>query len=136
MNAPVTAEVDETLKIEDALDALLSAALRADRDPSLLPERGVERAGVIVGELLDKISNWTLAQRQASDLLHRPVAEACRQGVHVLGERLYEIGGVGLMREVLHRVAERDPANEGRRIGLMDHRWSGIGDERGGMWLA
>jgi hypothetical protein len=36
-----------------------------------------------------------------------------------------------LMQEVLDRVAERDRANMGRRIGIMDHRWSGIGE-----WMA
>ena len=136
MNAPVSAQATETTQIEAALDALLTAAIRADRDPPLLPDRGPTSAGVLVGELLDKIQTWTKAQRDAADLLSRPVWEVTRKGVRTLGKRLYEIGGLSLMQEVCHRVAALDPANEGRRIGLMDHRWSGIGDERGGVWVA
>lgn len=131
MNAPVTALATETAQIEAALDVLLTAAIRAEHDSSLLPERGPMSAGVLVGELIDKLQTWTKAQRAAADLLARPVWELTRQGVRTLGQRLHEIGGQGLMNEVLYRVSARDPAHESRRIDIMDKRWDGIGD-----WVA
>lgn len=41
------------------------------------------------------------------------------------------------MQEVLYRVAERDPVNQHRRIGIMDKRWNGVGSAGGVVgWLA
>lgn len=131
MNAPVSAVATETAQIEAALDALLTAAIRANRDPSLLPERGPTPAGVLMGDFLTKLQTWTKAQREAGDLLARPVWEVTRKGVTCLGRRLHEIGGTALMRDVCHRVSALDPANQGRRIDIMDKRWDGIGE-----WLA
>lgn len=131
MNAPVTTEVAETAQIEAALDFLLTAAIRADRDPHLLPETGPTSAGALVFQILEKMGSWTRAQREAADLLARPVWELTRQGVTTLGKRLHEIGGARLMHDVCDRVAALDPPHEDRRIDLIDKRWDGIGE-----WVA
>ncbi|MBL8773905.1 MAG: hypothetical protein JNK30_21135 [Phenylobacterium sp.] len=124
----ITSEAAETVKIENALDALLAAAIRADRDPALVAERGLTSAGTMIGELLDRMENWTRAQQAAHDLFTRPVAEVCRQAVSTLGMRLHEIGGIPLMIDVAYRVADRDERTRDRRMGIMNHRWDGIGD--------
>jgi len=136
MNAPVTAQATEAAQIEAALDALLTAAIKADRDRSLMPERGPVSAGAMIGEALERRATWTPAQEAAHDLLRRPVAWALRNAVRTLGKRLFEIGGLKLMSAVCDRVSALDPANEGRRAGIIDHRWDGIGSDQGGRWWA
>jgi hypothetical protein len=131
MNAPVSAIATETAQIEAALDALLSASIRANRDPVLLPHRGAMPVGVVMGDLLKRLQSWTQAQRDAGELLARPVWEVTRMGVTTLGRRLHEIGGARLMQEVCDRVAALDPANHAHRLDIMEKRWDGIGE-----WLA
>ena len=128
MNA-LSAEITdtETQQIEDALDALLSAATAADRSRPLRPDRGMISARTLMDETVQRLSTWTPAQARAHNLLRRPVSELTRQGVRTLGERLFEIGGMALMHDVLERVSERDYPNAGRRTSIMDHRWDGIG---------
>lgn len=133
MNAFTTATATETARIEAALDALLTAAIQANSVPSLTPERGPTSAGVLISEALEKFT-WTPTQRAASALLSRPVWEVLRQGIRTLGERLYEIGGSELMRDVCDRVAAMDPARAGHRLDIMDKRWDGVGGDKG--WLA
>jgi hypothetical protein len=128
LNAPAaTAQLDERVAIEAALDALLTAAITADGQPRHRPDRGPVSAGVLAGEIVERVATWTQAQREANALLDRPVAEACRRSIRLLGKRLFEIGGLPLMQDVLYRVAEMDRRAEGRRIAIMDHRWDGIG---------
>lgn len=85
-------------------------------------------ANRLAREAVDRLTTWTRAQRDADELLSRPVATACRTAIRTLGERLFEIGGNQLMSEVCDRVSALDPANESRRLGIMDHRWSGLGN--------
>lgn len=128
MNAPVTAQATETARIEAALDALLTASIRDDRERPPSSVGGAIRADVLINEAIERLTTWTPAQREAHALLQRPVSEALRQAVRTLGERLHELGGEDLMLEVCDRVSALDPANEGRRSSIMDHRWDGIGD--------
>ena len=121
--------ITEAQRIEAALHAVLSAAVVADRSPSLLMEDGPRTLGSSVTSVIERFA-WTPAQRRAGDLLDRPVSELCRQSVRTFGERLYEIGGLGLMQDVLYRVAARDPDREARRMAIMDRRWDGIGEWR------
>lgn len=136
MNAPVAITATETQQIEAALDALLREALAADRHPRLVPPRGAETLGAILGEFIHRKRNWTAAQEATAELLERPIWELTRQGVTTLGVRLHEIGGLKLMQEVCERVADMDPANWGRRTDIMDKRWDGIGADSpdGGWW--
>lgn len=120
-------ETTEAQMIEEALDAVLTAAAEADRRPPLAPERGAVSAAESAFALLERMDSWTKAQAATHDLLSRPVSELCRQAVTTFGERLFEIGGMTLMQDALYRLAERDPANYGRRVAIMDHRWDGIG---------
>ncbi len=131
MNAPVTADQSETQKIENALDALLTAVACYEREPALLPETGAVSAGALIGAYLEKLTTWTKAQRSADELLQRPVSWALRRAIRTLGKRLHEIGGDRLMHDICDRVAARDPAREGWRLGVIDHRWDGIGE-----WVA
>lgn len=137
MNAPVRALSSETAQIEAALDVLLRAAVAADRERPLRPERGLISAGDLAFAVIDRMKTWTPAQQAAAELLQRPVWEAVRQAVSTLGVRLHEIGGLPLMQDVCHRVAALDPDHEGRRLDIMDKRWDGIGaDGANAGWLA
>lgn len=126
MNARTKVAPSEAQQIEAALDVLVSAAVANLHERPLTPERDI-RADVAIGEWLDSLE-WTEAQRRASRLLQRPISAAVRLAVRVLGERLYEIGGMALMHDVCERVSAADPRNEARRAGIIDHRWSGIGN--------
>lgn len=126
MNAPVSAVLTETQRIERALDELLKTAI-ATRAPWPPKHDGPVSIAVVIEDWL----GGTSAQRAASDFLDNPVGEAVRKAVTTLGRRLYEIGGLQLMHDVLDRVAPLDPTKESRRIAIMDKRWDGIGREGG-----
>lgn len=126
MNAPISATLTETQQIERALDELLKVAV-STKAP--WPPR-IERPVKLV-ELIDDHFSQTQAQRNATSLLDNPVGEAVRKGVTTFGKRLYEIGGLQLMTDVLDRVAEMDPTKQSWRIDIMDKRWDGIGSEGG-----
>jgi hypothetical protein len=122
MNAPATATLSDTQRIETALDELLKAALASTiRFPH--PLGGMYSAG----QLLDYFGGMTRAQRDADALLSDPVGEAVRRAITTLGRRLHEIGGLALMQDICDRAAALDPANEGRRMDIIDKRWDGIG---------
>jgi hypothetical protein len=128
MTAPVTALAPEVQLIERSLDALLAAAIAAKPPwPARYPNSR------LIGEVLREQLAQTNDQRAAAELLDNPVGEMVRQGVTILGKRLHEIGGMTLMQDVLYRVAELgcSGSERDRRIGIMDHRWSGIGG-----WIA
>lgn len=127
MSAPIiTAEATEVERIEDALDALLTAALEADRKPPLGPDKGLQSAGEVASQVIEAMS-WTQARRQADRLLDEPVPTALRLAIRTLGRRLNEIGGHTLMLDVMYRVASRDPAQESRRDWIIEYAWDGIG---------
>lgn len=128
MNGPSTTKTDpvtlEVAGIEDALDTLLSAAIEADLEPR------PTSAGTFGVWSISELAAWmekSKAERDTSELVKNPVAWACRRGIRVLGERLYELGGLELMGNVLDDVAERDETKSGYRMGIMDARWDGIG---------
>lgn len=130
----VPAPSTEVARIEAALHQTLTAIHEADANAR--PREPISARDS--AELwIAKLKEFTSLQREVDDLLDRPVAEALRQKVRLYGERLHEIGGVSLMQEVLYRVAERDPVNQHRRIGIMDKRWNGVGSAGGVVgWLA
>lgn len=118
---------EEISGIENALDALLRAALEADanRPPN---HRGDELRFTIWSIAdLEAYSRRSEPARRADALIANPVGDAARQAVRMLGKRLDELGGHELMGKVCERVADLDPANWGRRVNIMDHRWDGIG---------
>lgn len=127
MNAPVAAQATEVAKIEAALDRLVTAAIQNRREPSLDPskDRLVGAAELMAG-FQDSLT-WTKAQREADELLERPLSATIRRGIRTLGKRLNEIGGWELMTDVCDRVSAADPREEGRRASIIDHRWDGIG---------
>lgn len=129
MTSNTTAVDPDVTKIENSLHSLLTYAIRADFDPDarLIASRGPVSASVLSFEAVTRMSDWTQAQRDAEELFANPVSTALRTAVRVLGKRLYEIGGMKLMSDVLDRVADRDPEMSGRRECIMDHRWDGIG---------
>lgn len=128
MAGPVAVDVTETQQIEEALHALVTAAVSDTGYVSnLLTRDGPES----IGSIMARLDAMTPKQRTAADLIRRPVGEAVRRAIKTLGERLHEIGGQELMSDVLERVADRDPSRYGRRIDVMDKRFDGIGS-----WVA
>lgn len=127
-DAPARAVVEEVQRIEDALDRLLTACTHDFNVRLRGPDRGPVSADQLSQEFLESLKG-TDAQRAAAELYDDPVGEALRQAVHALGERLYELKAD--MIDICYRVAERDRRWHDRRLSIMDHRWSGIGD-----WMA
>jgi hypothetical protein len=118
----------EVAGIEDALHILLTTAIDIDNErasrPRPVPDLSTFKVYTI-GQLADLVGT----KGKAGDIIKNPVGIACRMAVKVLGQRLYEIGGLQLMEEALDRVAERDERWFGRRVDIMDKRWDGIGRE-------
>jgi hypothetical protein len=125
-SATITAT--EVEQIEEALHRLLTAATHTFNVKLRGPDRGPVSAGTLSAEYMESLS-WSEARRDAAELFQDPVGEALRQAVTTLGERLHELGVD--MIDVCYRIAERDPSQHDRRLSIMDHRWSGIGD-----WMA
>jgi hypothetical protein len=122
---------DERRRIEHALDELLGAVLahrarknRCLRHPVLrtlrlgdwqrLPPRGSLADFVAAADVVEKSLRW---------------------GIRRLGEALAAMGGTALMLEVAEQVSDRDPANAGRRLSLVDHAWDGIAHGQD-VWVA
>lgn len=126
MNASTTATLTEAQKIEEAIDRLVTAAVRYQAEPRIGGERGLVSVGESLRETLD-LMHAPPVERAAGALLERPVGTILRQGVRTLAKRLHEIGGLRLMDEVCHRVAASDPAREAHRSGIIDHMFDGIG---------
>jgi len=126
MNARTATNLSEAQQIERALELLVTTAL-ASKAPWPRRFEGARSVGAILQDYLAS----TPAQQAANALIDDPVGESLRQSVSTLGMRLHEIGGMKLMGEVLDRVVSTDPATECHREGLIDHRWSGIGEWMG-----
>jgi hypothetical protein len=109
---------DEVEAISEALHSLLNAAVAHERPPR-------ERVRSIY-EIASR-GDGTQAGQKAADICDDPVGQSLRLGIEVLGERLDEIGGLGLMGEVCEAVLQRDPSSESQREDILDKRWNGIG---------
>lgn len=127
-DAGARAVATEVQRIEDALDRLLTACTHDFNVKLRGPDRGPVSVADLSREYLESLKG-TDAQRAAAELFDDPVGEALRQAVTTLGERLHELNAD--MVDVCYRVAERDRARHDRRLSIMDHRWSGIGQ-----WMA
>ena len=124
-NDPAVAE--EVAGIKNALDALLTVATDKALVRRFAPSRPDKGPLPLnFGELM-KAVDASQAARATNELIRNPIGEAVRSAVVVLGQRLHEIGGMGLMTEVLDDTAEADPPNRSLREAIMDHRWNGIG---------
>lgn len=112
---------DEFDGIVVALDALL-AAIKDDNER----HRGDLTTPRSAGSM-----DWTWEETElelsAYDLIRNPVGQALRNAIKLLGERLHERGGIGLMREALDGACTLNAADEGWREAILDRLWSGIG---------
>ena len=75
----------------------------------------------------DLIKIKTPRECQINRVLNEPVRNACKNAVRLLGERLFEIGGTGLMEKVCNHVEMRGRAVRGYRAVIMDKPWDGVG---------
>lgn len=129
----------EVARIEAALDSLLATIFddEAERRELRRERREAARAPSSIGEGLLRFLNSSEVELAAVEITNDPVGSSCRQSIRALGKRLYQLGGLQLMQDVLYRVAERDEATWSRRIGIMDHRWDGVGTtDRSVGWAA
>lgn len=129
-DAAARAVAEEVQVIEDCLDYLLSATEHPDLD-RLRPPKSfkAESFEEVTTKFTEKL-RWTKVRRAADELYGDPVGRALRRAIRALGERLHEIGGTQAMEDACDRVAERHEGRYGgRRLGIMDHAWNGIGGE-------
>jgi hypothetical protein len=120
----VTREVPE---IEKALDSLVTALIqhREQRETS----EGNETAIVLpeIHSLDFSTPVRTRLECALESILKNPIEGAICFTIRELGEHLYRIGGTALMRDVLERVADRDPSHYHYRGALIDRKWDCIG---------
>ena len=113
----------ETDHIVAALDGLLTAyRAELDRQERANGERPE------VGELEWGAPGVTRAKVLAHSIIADPVGRALTMAMETLGRRLFEIGGLGEMSRAMDRTAAMSLGQESWREGVLDRRWSGIGD--------
>ncbi len=113
----------ETDHIVAALDALLTAyRTELDRKASL------DEAAPSVGVLEWGDHGVTTAKLMAHSIIADPVGRALTMAMETLGRRLFEIGGMGEMSRAMDLAATARPGEESWREGVLDRRWSGIGE--------
>ncbi len=124
-------EPEQELKeIGHALAELVSAVIRDDDERAAARGLLAPSKSVRLFRVLDRLAG-TDASRAAQEFFDKPVREALRNAVRLLGERLYEVGGTATMEDALDQVADLDPETRDRRAAVMEHAWSGIGS-----WMA
>jgi hypothetical protein len=115
----------EIEKIEDALDVLLTQITKCDRESAREAEGKPRRYELICAADIKPIGR---RQAQIERLLKEPIRSACKNAIHLLGERLFELtGDTDAMLKTCERVAGRRRASAGYRSMLMDKTWHGIG---------
>lgn len=74
----------------------------------------------------------TRAETTIRDLARDPVGTSLRQAIRMVGDRIYEAGGIDLLHFAYGKAGEHDPENAGRRSAALNTAWDGIGQE----WFA
>ncbi len=118
-------------RIEAALDELLAATLKHDRerDGAAIAARagGASESLSAHGFTADALVETEFLPGEA--FIADPIGRSLREGVRMLGKALFALtGSTDVMQEVCDRVCDCDPANWGRRADIMSKRWDGIGD--------
>ena len=115
---------EEIQKIEDALCSLLAQMLRCDK-------AGEKRSIGIPPKIeiipWDQIKIKTRRECDIQRVLNDPVRNACKNAVRLLGERLFALGGIKLMKEVSDRAELRSKRRRSYRAVIMDKTWDGVG---------
>lgn len=72
------------------------------------------------------------------DRLRSGASDEARAALRKYGRELYDLGGIGLMKDVGERVAHWNEAAYANRFALLDQAWDGIGQSSaaGGQWVA
>ena len=71
---------------------------------------------------------------KAAELVENPTGAAIRQAINVLGQRLYKISSLEVMKSVCDRVADRDPNHSSWRVDVIDKAWEGVGEGEDRWW--
>lgn len=119
-------------KIEDALDALLTAIHEHEDRKRAQASSPPEIAVLSVADIMESGED----ELDLEDWLDDPVGHALREGIEALGRHLFRVlGNTGKMGDVLERVASRDEKHYSSRATIMDKRWDGIGSDSD-IWVA
>jgi hypothetical protein len=122
-------EEKEELRIEAALKTLLVEMVRIDFEREPNPNASLLGTPFVLPKKIP-----TMEDVLVSRVIDEPIRGALKNAVRLLGERLFDLGGVDLMSDVLERIGE-DPKNGGRYLSIGDHAWDCIGDNKRGHWF-
>lgn len=126
-DATVTSRDDDLATCRRALDELVSAIIRHDR----------ERSERRISDRIEIVSFKALMDTERMNfrsVTTNPVRAALRLGVRKLAQEVYSIGGMGAVHDAFERVTDMDAANEGRRMSIMDSAFNGVGSGDDRWW--
>lgn len=113
---------NEVAEIEDRIRHLFTLVETAERYPTDHPYSDGRFDAA-------DLQSRTDAELSAHEVVRCPMGFLSRYGIHLLGCRLHELGGIDLMHEVLERLED---AEGNTRVGVvLDHAFDGIGS-----WVA
>lgn len=113
-------------KIENALDKLLTAVLRERAEqPPREPNKPL------------LLSSFEFSAKLRRSLIEddNPVEIACLLAIKQLGQWLFDaVGNTDEMRDSLERICARHSETYGRRVGILDAWWNGVGSDNDRWW--
>lgn len=119
--------------MEDALHALITAI--GDHDAARFEARRSGPQEPLECIMLDDLTLESVEIDRLRGIASNPVRCALRGAVKDIGRDLFRAAGnTDAMLEVLHRVANRDPVNAGRRGAIIDSAWNGLGEGTDRWW--
>lgn len=122
---------NETAELTETLDAVLAEIHRLHVEPK---EHAAPWPSRTLGEIVEDLAA-TEAEDDARMLIEDPIGGSLRLGLRVIGECLFEIGGIKAMADALDAVELRHPDHAGAIVGFADVHWDGIGqDDDGPGW--
>lgn len=119
--------------IEDALHALVTAI--GDHDAAQFEARASGPQEPLRAIMLGDITMESIEADRLRGIVRDPIRYALRVTLKGIGRDLFKVvGSTDAMLESLHRVADRDPVNAGRRGAIIDAAWNGLGDDGDRWW--
>lgn len=124
---------DRLTAIEDALHALVTAI--GDHDAAQFEARASRPPEPLEIIAIDDITLEGIEDSRLKGIVKDPVRYALRAALKETGRDMFKVvGSTDAMLDALHRVADRDPVNAGRRGAIMDSAWNGLGEGNDRWW--
>ena len=117
----------------DALAALCELRLNDHLQQLKHPDLVIDRAG---SEDFLEFSSEEFRMQPFYLAIKNPLKFSVRLGIRHIGSFLFAEGGIESMTDISDKTADRFPRHWTKVSYYIDRSWDGLGDERGGYWVA